>query len=166
MRPLPRIAERLDCARLSAAQAAVLVASAAALRQAAADGQRQTPLRGRNLGLLCDDDGEDAARLFRRAASELGARVAHIRPNLSASSSADELRATARMLARLYDAVECQGLPRALVERLAAQADLPVFDGIALPLHPTALLAAQLGDGSEAERRCWVLQAALEAAVG
>ena len=159
--------EHPACAPLSAAQAAALLDNARALQRAEGNGDRPLPLRGKNLGLWCDDDRERSAALFRRAASELGAHVAHIRPNLGEASSLHELHDTARMLGRLYDAVECQGLPAALVERLAAEAEVPVFDGIALPQHPTALLAGQLDGDSEADdRRCWLLQAALVAAGG
>lgn len=173
MSPTPRSREPSAGLPLSTAQAAALLASAQALRQAAGSAPRPLPLRGKNLGLLCDDDSEHSAQLFRRAASELGAHVAHVRSNLGEASSAHELQETARMLGRLYDAVECQGLPAALVARLAAEADVPVFDGIALPHHPTALLADQLGSDraghtlgdSEGDRRCWLLQAALLAAI-
>ena len=90
---------------------------ARSLQRAARTGATQPLLRGKNLGLLCEADGADAS-LFRRAASELGAHVAHIRPSLSDLSTAKEVRHTARMLGRLYDAVECLGLSPALVRQV------------------------------------------------
>ncbi len=140
-----------------------VLAHAQALQRAALAGRIQPMLRGKNLGLLCtaDDDAGDAA-LFRRAATELGAHVAHIRASLSDLSTAQEILHTARLLGRLYDAVECQGLSTALVQQLAQAVDMPVYEGIASASHPTAQLAAQLDAvSSSPDRRRFVLQAVL-----
>ena len=140
--------------------------NARALQLAAEAGELRALLRGRKLGLLCEADCEadcdgDAA-LFRRAAVELGAHVAHIRPSLTELSTAQEVQHTARMLGRLYDAVECQGMATALVRQLRRDAGVPVYDGIASREHPSAELAESLGaGGSPADRRRFVLQAAL-----
>jgi ornithine carbamoyltransferase len=147
---------------LSSEDAAALLASARELWHAAAAGQTPKPLRGKNLGLLCDDDQHDDAVLFRRAATELGAHVAHLRSSLSEHSTRLEIENTARTLARLYDAVECQGMPTALVQQVAGQAGMVVFDAIASAQHPSALLAGQLGSGCpSADARRLVLQAML-----
>ena len=138
-----------------------LLANAWTLQRAAKAGQTQPLLRGKNLGLLCEVDDDDAA-LFRRAAMEMGARVAHIRPSLSELSTPQEVQHTARMLGRLYDAVECQGMAPALVQQVSNEAGVPVYDGIASKDHPTARLAELLGNGSRpADNRRFVLQALL-----
>jgi ornithine carbamoyltransferase len=139
---------------------------ARALQRAALAGTTQPLLRGKNLGLLCEADDGDAA-LFRRAASELGAHVAHILPSLSGLSTPKEVQHTARLLGRLYDAVECQGMAAALVRQVGDAAGVPVFDGIASARHPTAMLARQLGgDTSEDDNRRFVLQAVLLDSLG
>ena len=138
-----------------------VLACARSLQRAAQAGTTQPLLRGKNLGLLCENDDADAA-LFRRAASELGAHVAHIRPSLSDLSTTKEVQHTARMLGRLYDAVECLGLSPALVRQVGDEAGVPVYDGIASPRHATAQLARQLGgNASDADNRRFVLQAVL-----
>ena len=136
-------------------------ASARALQRAAQAGTTQPLLRGKNLGLLCEVDDDADAALFRRAAVELGAHVAHIRPRLSELSTPEEVQHTARMLGRLYDAVECQGMAPALVQQVGNDAGVPVYDGIASQDHPTAQLAESLGDERIAGR-----QPALRAAGG
>jgi ornithine carbamoyltransferase len=147
---------------VSPRDAVALLASASALQHDALAGTLQPLLRGKQLGLLCEDGNHADADLFRRAAKELGARVAHVRPSLSVQSTPLEIEHTARMLGRLYDAVECQGLGLSLVEDMALAAGVPVYDGIATPEHPTAVLAARLvGEGSPADKRRFVLQAAL-----
>jgi ornithine carbamoyltransferase len=139
-----------------------VLSQARALQSAAGSGTMQALLRGKNLGLLCESEGAAEAVLFRRAALELGAHVSYIRPSLSEFSTPGDVQHTARMLGRLYDAVECQGVTPALTRRIGAEAGVPVYDGIALPGHPTARLAALLGsDTSLEDNRRFVLQAVL-----
>ncbi len=139
-----------------------LLDQARSLQRAATAGRAQPLLRGKNLGLLCADDNQPQARLFRQAASELGAHVAHIGMSLSEHSAAQEVAHTARMLGRLYDAVECQGLTGALVRQMADVAGIAVYDGLACNEPLISRLAAQLGDEAAAgDNRRFVLQALL-----
>ena len=119
---------------------------------------------------MCEMDNDNAntsdsvcdAAVFRRAAVEMGAHVAHIRPSLTELSTPLEVQDTARMLGRLYDAVECQGMAADLVHQLGIDADVPVFDAIASQRHPTAKLDGLLGGDSPAlDKRRFVLQAVL-----
>ena len=147
---------------MSAPDVEALLSQARALQGAAGQGTMQALLRGKNLGLLCDDEDADEAVLFRRAALELGAHVSYIRPSLSELSTPGDLRHTARMLGHLYDAVEYQGATPALARKIGADAGVPVYDGIASPAHPTARLAALLGgESSLTDKRRFVLQAVL-----
>ncbi len=142
---------------------ASVLAGAGRLQRAATDAGGVLPLlRGKKLGLLCEDDTTADAQLFRRSAEELGAHVAHIRPSLSDLTTAPEVRHTANMLGRLYDAVECQDLSPALVREVRKGAGIPVYDGVGLQHHPTAILIESLDNSnSAADRRRFVLQAAL-----
>ena len=149
-------------ATLSPADEKSLLNQARSLQRAAASGRVQALLRGKNLGLLCADDTRPQALLFRQAASELGAHVAHIGMSLSEASDSQEVAHTARMLGRLYDAVECQGLDSALVQQIADVAGIAVYDGLASDEGLTSRLAAQLGnEAATAENRRFVLQALL-----
>jgi ornithine carbamoyltransferase len=140
--------------------------SARSLQRAARAGATQPLLRGKNLGLLCEASDGDA-ELFRRAAAELGAHVAQIRPSLSELSTPKDVLRTARILGKLYDAVECLGLAPALVQQVGDGAGVPVYDGLASPDHPSAQLARQLGgDTSDADNRRFVLQAMLVTSLG
>lgn len=141
---------------------ALLLAPAGRLREASRAGAVQPLLRGKNLGVLCATaDGDDAVR-FHDAAAELGAHVAHVRANLTDASTDPEIEHTSRLLGRLYDAIECQGMSAALVEKIGRAAGVPVFQGLACAGHPTAVLATLMDDaGPVAENRRFVLQAAL-----
>lgn len=136
--------------------------SARALQLAARASTTQPLLRGKNLGLMCEAADEPDAALFRRAATELGAQVAHIRPSLSERSTPSDVQHTARMLGRLYDAVECQGMAATLVMQVGRSAGVPIYDALASEKHPTHRIADMLGgDTTPDENRRFVLQAVL-----
>jgi len=139
-----------DLAALSAQETSALLACARGLRESPAAANERA-LRGRNLCLLSATQDYPGAALLLQAATGLGAHVARVPPSLSASSSADEVQHTARLLGRLYDGVACAGMPPDLVRRIAADADVPVFDSIAAPDHPVFRLADQLGDKTSAQ---------------
>jgi ornithine carbamoyltransferase len=144
-----------------------VVANARTLQRFAQAGTPVSPLRGKNFALMSEQDDDADASLFCSAAETMGARVAHIRPSLSELSTAGDVVATARMLGRLYDAVECQGMARLLVAQVGRDAGIPVYDALASSQHPTARLALLLGDDSSpADNRRFVLQAMLVGAVG
>ena len=164
MHALPEHRDVLSLGHLSSPRdvASVLDNARRLQRQAQAGETHPLLLRGKHLGLLCEDDTDACATLFCRAALELGAHVAHIRPSASGLATPPDVQRTARILGRLYDAVECQGMPTALVRQLRRDAGVPVYDGIASREHPSAGLADSLGaGGSPADKRRFVLQAAL-----
>lgn len=152
----------LACEPLAPRDVGIVLDNARALQGASEAGELRALLRGRKLGLLCEADGDDEAVLFCRAAAELGAHVAHIRPSLTELSPPQEVRHTSLMLGRLYDAVECQGMSPALVHQMGVDAGVPVFDGVASQTHPTARLADLIaGEASQLDKRCIVVQAVL-----
>lgn len=143
-----------------------LLDQARQLQQIAQAGGPQPMLRGKNLGLLQGGNDAIAARRFCDAARELGAHVAVIPSTFQADSTDGDVRDTARMLGRLYDAVECQGLPPLIVKKLADTSGIPVFDGLASPSHASAGLAEELAGGEPLpDRRRYVMQAVLLAAM-
>ena len=126
------------------------------------DGPKIFLLRGKKLGLLCENDTAEDAVLFCDAALELGAHVSHIRPGLSELSTLLEVQDTARVLGRLYDAVECQGMSLAVVQQMGEVAGVPVYHGIASKTHSTARLTKLMkGGGSTREKRRFLIQAGL-----
>jgi ornithine carbamoyltransferase len=144
-----------------------ILAGAKAMHRAAGGGAPGRSLRGRHIGLLCDQPAGDAIELLRLSVAELGGRLAHVRSQLPASNTTEELGKLAQVLGRLYDAIECQGLDAWQVQHLARNAGVPVFDGIATASHPTARLVARLDcEAAEADKRRLVLKAALLHALG
>jgi len=138
-----------------------VLASARTLKRAAVAGRVQPLLRGKNLALICTEQAQPDAALFHRAATGLGAHVSQVRPTTEELATPADVKHTARMLGRLYDGIECQGLPADLVSSLDRDAGVPVFDGLACAQHAGAELARLLGSGNEADDRLFVLQALL-----
>ena len=111
---------------------------------------------------MCPTGDSECAQLFCRAAIGLGARVSYIQADLDRSSSAAQIEATARVLSRLYDAVECQGMDLAVVRRLGNAAAIPVFPGLACQEQPFLALAEELqGEASLDEKKVSLVQALL-----
>jgi ornithine carbamoyltransferase len=156
--PVRQGATRADTAVLQ--NAAALVVRAGSL--ADTDVLARQPLRGKRLALLSDAQDDDSGREFVQAATALGAHVSLVLPGLNEGSSEEQIDAVARLLGRLYDAVECQHLPLAVVRRIAQSSDIPIFAGLATPEHPTAGLADELQGSKPLDvRRSFIVQAAL-----
>lgn len=100
-----------------------------------AAGAAQMLLRGKNIALVCGQSDADNASTFERAATSLGARVARIRAGDAGLASGADLIATARMLGRLYEAVECQSVDGEVVAQLAQHAGTVVYNAIGSPRH-------------------------------
>lgn len=126
---------------LSSGDISALLDTAFALKQAAAEGRPQRPLRGKNIAVLCESPADPALKDFTAAASALGAQVAHIRPSSSRITQPGERHETAAVLGRLYDAIECEGMAHELVKEVERDAGRPVFNGLAASTHPTRVLA-------------------------
>jgi ornithine carbamoyltransferase len=120
-------------------------------------------LQGRNIGMLCDGDGEsESMTSFRRAATDLGAHVAQICLGLWDLRDEAELRRVVGVLGRLYDTVVCQGASPPRLNEACKAAALPLYGNIARASQHLAKLAEGLeGDASPDTKRQAVMQAAL-----
>lgn len=129
---------------LSHAELLDVLDTARRLKTAGPEGRAGVPLRGRNLALLDDLPPSDDAGSLRSAARGLGAQVSHLRPSDARISAQAIDTATVRMLGRLYDAIDCEAMPPALVADVAREAGVPVFNGLGGRQHPTRVLAELL----------------------
>ena len=125
---------------LSSADVLALLDTASALKKADQEGRPQRPLRGKNIAVMCETPGDPALASFTAAATALGAQVAHIRPSSSRITQPDASHETALVLGRLYDAIECEGMPLSLVQEVERTAGRPVFNGLADAHHPLRVL--------------------------
>jgi ornithine carbamoyltransferase len=143
----------------------VLLATVHELQRAAQGGDLARTLIGKHLCLLRAAPADNAAALFRHAARELGAQVTDVDPQRLALATDSDVARCGRMLGRLYDAVECEGMAPALVDRLRASAGVPVYDGLALDPRLMTLVAGGLQDMTPEDQRLLLLQALLVSAL-
>ena len=69
------------------------------------------------------------------------ARVTYVDPNSSQIGHKESMKDTARVLGRMYDAIEYRGFKQSTVQELADYAGVPVFNGLTDEFHPTQMLA-------------------------
>ena len=124
---------------LDAGELSVLLAAARRMPDLLAANAR--PLQGRHLAVL---GGPDASQPFDEAMEALGARVSHLGAPEPEGAPQPGAAKAQRLLGRLYDAIECCGVPPAYVEALDAQAGVPVFNGLAEDAHPLRGIATLL----------------------
>jgi ornithine carbamoyltransferase len=125
---------------LSSADVLALLDTASALKKADQQGHPQRPLRGKNIAVMCESPSDPAMASFTAAATALGAQVAHIRPSSLRITQPHESHETAVVLGRLYDAIECEGMPLSLVQEVERNTGRPVFNGLAEAGHPMRVL--------------------------
>lgn len=135
---------------------------ALAIHRAARLGRVERSLRGRNFGLVSELQAGAEAEIFHRAATGLGAKVARILPSIAGLTDPNEAGTTALWLGRLYDAVECQGLPPERINQVRAAASIPVLESVSELRETGDSLASLRSVGlAEDEARCCLLQAIL-----
>jgi ornithine carbamoyltransferase len=141
-----------------------LVESARRLQRAAREHGPSLPLKGRHVAIAGSDPWTLSAQLFERAATRLGARVSRI-GSAGLTDGPDRSRHAARMLASLYDAVDCVSFLPERARELQEMAGIAIFcdlGGNASPLRQ--LLPALAGQHAACpvdEAMMWLMQAVL-----
>ena len=111
------------------------------LKRAKYAGTEQQHLRGKNICLIFEKTSTRTMCAFEVAAMDQGAGVTYLGPSGSQIGHKESMKDTARVLGRMYDAIEYRGFGQAVVEELAAYAGVPVFNGLTDEFHPTQMLA-------------------------
>ncbi len=111
------------------------------LKRAKYTGTEQQHLKRKNIALIFEKTSTRTRCSFEVAAYDQGANVTYIDPSSSQIGHKESMKDTARVLGRLYDAIEYRGYSQEIVEELAAFADVPVFNGLTDEYHPTQMLA-------------------------
>lgn len=111
------------------------------LKRAKYSGVEQQRLRGKTIALIFEKTSTRTRCAFEVAAYDEGAHVTYIDPASSQIGHKESMKDTARVLGRMYDAIEYRGSAQANVETLAEYAGVPVFNGLTDEFHPTQMLA-------------------------
>ena len=111
------------------------------LKRAKYSGTETQHLKGKNIALIFEKTSTRTRCAFEVASYDQGANVTYIDPNSSQIGHKETMKDTARVLGRMYDAIEYRGFKQEIVEDLAAFAGVPVFNGLTDEYHPTQMLA-------------------------
>ncbi|GAA4661643.1 ornithine carbamoyltransferase [Streptomyces chumphonensis] len=118
-----------------------LVRLAAELKAAKKLGTETPRLRGRNIALVFEKTSTRTRCAFEVAAADQGAATTFLDPSASQIGHKESVKDTARVLGRMFDAVQYRGSGQEVVEELAAHAGVPVYNGLTDTWHPTQMLA-------------------------
>lgn len=106
--------------------------------------QEGTPhryLQGKNIVLLFEKTSTRTRCAFEVAGRDLGMGVTYLDPGSSQMGKKESIEDTAKVLGRMYDGIEYRGYAQEIVETLAENAGVPVWNGLTTEYHPTQMLA-------------------------
>lgn len=112
------------------------------LKRAKYNGTEQQRLTGKNVALIFEKTSTRTRCAFEVACYDQGAHVTYLGPSGSQIGHKESMKDTARVLGRMFDAIEYRGFSQEMVENeLAAYAGVPVYNGLTDEFHPTQMLA-------------------------
>jgi ornithine carbamoyltransferase len=112
-----------------------------ALKTAKYAGTETQHLGGKEIALIFEKTSTRTRAAFEVAAHDQGAHVTYLDPTGSQLGHKESIADTARVLGRMYDAIEFRGNAQEDVEELALYAGVPVYNGLTNEWHPTQMLA-------------------------
>jgi len=101
----------------------------------------QEHLKGKEVCLIFEKTSTRTRCAFEVACHDQGAHVTYLDPAGSQIGHKESFKDTARVLGRMFDAIEYRGASQQGVEELAKYAGVPVYNGLTDEYHPTQMLA-------------------------
>ena len=98
-------------------------------------------LAGKNIVLLYEKTSTRTRCAFEVAGLDLGMGVTYLDPGSSQMGKKESIEDTAKVLGRMYDGIEYRGYDQKIVESLAKNSGVPVWNGLTDDYHPTQMLA-------------------------
>lgn len=96
---------------------------------------------GKNIALIFEKTSTRTRCSFEVAAHDLGMQTTFLDPSASQIGKKESIADTARVLGRMFDGIEYRGFDQSIVEELAKDAGVPVWNGLTNQFHPTQMLA-------------------------
>jgi ornithine carbamoyltransferase len=131
----------LKLADFSPEEITYLLDLSAELKAAKKEGREEQKLAGKEIALIFEKDSTRTRCAFEVAAYDQGAHVTFIGPSGSHMGHKETVKDTARVLGRMYDAIEYRGFAQDTAEQLAEFAGVPIYNGLTDEWHPTQILA-------------------------
>src|SRR4051812_23872766 len=131
----------LNLADFSGDEIIHLLDLAADLKAEKKEGHEVQYLAGKEIALIFEKDSTRTRCAFEVAAFDQGAHVTFLGPSGSHMGHKETVKDTARVLGRMYDALEYRGFAEDTADELAKWAGVPVYNGLTDEWHPTQILA-------------------------
>ena len=154
-----------------------IIADAMRLKRLKSAGTAHEFLRGKSLGMIFEKASTRTRVSFEVGMTDLGGHALFLNPQDMQLGRGEEVRDTARVLARYVDAVMIRAYKHANIEEFARHSTVPVVNGLSDIQHPCQVLAdimtlterfrdlrdlrlAWIGDGNNV-CNSWILSSAL-----
>jgi ornithine carbamoyltransferase len=131
----------LTLADYSPEEITYLLDLAADLKDAKKEGREEQSLVGKEIALIFEKDSTRTRCAFEVAAYDQGAHVTFLGPSGSHIGHKETVKDTARVLGRMYDAIEYRGFGESVADEFAKYAGVPIYNGLTDEWHPTQILA-------------------------
>ena len=118
-----------------------LIDYAAKLKYEKKNGIKHKICEGKNIALIFEKTSTRTRCSFEVAAHDLGMEVTYLDPSASQIGKKESIADTAKVLGRMFDGIEYRGYGQEIVETLAENAGVPVWNGLTNEFHPTQILA-------------------------
>ncbi len=125
----------------TAAELSALLRLSAQLKEDRRTGAEVQLLTGKVIALIFEKSSTRTRCAFEVAAYHQGAQVTYLDPSSSHIGEKESPADTARVLDRMFDAIEFRGASQSVVEELAEFSSVPVYNGLTDEWHPTQMLA-------------------------
>jgi ornithine carbamoyltransferase len=123
------------------------------LKRAKYTGTEVPRMLGKNVALIFEKTSTRTRCAFEVAVHDQGGHVTYLDPGSSQLGHKESAADTARVLSRMFDAIEFRGKAQATIEELAEGSDVPVYNGLTDEWHPTQMLADFLTMSEHADGR-------------
>jgi ornithine carbamoyltransferase len=151
----------LSIADLTAEELEGLISEAQRLKALKKEGTKPALLQGRSLAMIFEKASTRTRVSFEVGMTDLGGHALFLNPHDMQLGRGEEIRDTARVLARYVDAVMIRAYHHETVEEFARYSAVPVINGLSDRLHPCQVLADILTikerfDSLEGLRLAWI----------
>lgn len=106
-----------------------------------AEGKRQQRFSGYTLALIFEKRSTRTRCAFETAFGEEGGHPVFLSVSDIQLGAKESIEDTARVLGRMFDAIQYRGFKQSVVETLAEYSGVPVYNGLTDAFHPTQALA-------------------------
>ena len=137
---------------LDAEEYGAILDLAARLRDEKRAGTERRRLEGKSVALLFEKASTRTRSAFEVGARDQGAHAVYMGPGETQFGVKESAKDTARVLGRIFDGIEFRGFRQSVAEELAANAGVPVWNGLTDQWHPTQSLADLLTMRDHARR--------------